>query len=243
MRKSILAQFKIDLYTALERFELNSGGRHNHRPDIVKALDTIEEYIHRAQNPLILLNTIETYIKNYLSGFFQSFFFRDEYQIKKHVLAILNQPEYSLQALSHALYHENEAERLSLYRLISQLEERLKNIESGREDTDLENTTQTHSSEFEDLRSKIKHLEACEQQAHQKISDLENEKWIKAREIIVLQAKIESLSNENNELQKRNKELQEKLEKNLSQFIHQNPIDSEIISKQILQKKNSATLF
>lgn len=212
MRKNILAQFKNDLRTAVENFEKENGGRHNRRLEVSKALDTLEEYIHRAHNPLILLNMIEIYIKNYLTGFLKSFFFRDEYQLKKHLQSILTQPEYSLASLSHSLYHENEVEKLGLYRLISQLEERLRSVESGKEDASFESIEAHGSSDFDDLRAKISHLEEYEKQAHIKISDLENEKWIKEREIIELQAKIQWLSTENGKLQARNQALQEALD-------------------------------
>ncbi len=212
MRDSILANFKQNLTLALEHFEQESGGRHNRRSEISSAINTIEEYISRAQNPLILLNTLEIYIKNYLSGFFKALLFRDEYRLKKCLVEILLQPEYSIQSLSYTLWHEAEVEKLSLYRLISQLEERLRNVESEKEDASPE-IAPINQIEFDDLRSKISYLEECEKQAHIKIVDLENEKWIKEREIIELHAKIELLTNENNKLKERHHAQQEDLKK------------------------------
>lgn len=210
MRESILKNFRTDLRKALENFERESGGRHNRRPEISEAMNTLDEYISRAQNPLILLNMVETYIQKNLSGLFKSLYFRDEYQLKKCLNVVLAKPEYSLSSLSHSLYHENETEKLQLYRLIAQLEERLRNIESGKEDLNVESVEPVSHSDFDDLRAKISHLEECERQAQIKISDLENKKWIDIREIIFLRAKIDLLSSENQKLKEiRETELEE----------------------------------
>ena len=67
-------------------------------------MNAISEYIKLAENPLVLLNTLEVYIKNHLSGLLKSMPFRDQGQTKKEAVAIFLQPEYSLQSLSYTLY-------------------------------------------------------------------------------------------------------------------------------------------
>ena len=56
---------------------------------------------------------------------------------------------------------------------------------------------------------KISHLEECEKQAQFKIAELENEQWLKEREIIALRAKVESLSENLEKMKAENKILKE----------------------------------
>lgn len=244
MREGILQKFKQDLLATLSDFEKESSGRHNRRPEISAAIVALEEYIDRAQNPLTLLNMIEVYIKNHLSGFLKSLAFRDEYKLRKRLLHIFEQPEYTLQSLSHSVYHESEIEKLSLYRLIAQLEERLKQLEREKEQ-EFRNHSGHSSQEFEELREKITVLEAREKEAQIKIEELENEKWLKEREAIALQSKVELLSEENSQLHEQCENLESDLEEmreentRLKQGLHEKQTQQESLK---ITKKAAAHL-
>lgn len=211
MNEKIALSLKFALKTALHTFEEESGGPHNRRPEVAQALKEMSDALEIDMNALALYNWFEHFLLKSLTGGLKSFPFRDEYQLKKRILLILKKPEFSITCISIALYQESEAEKLQLYRLISKLEERLKNIESeseresSREDSD-------HQIEFQKFRGQIRALEEKNRKAEEKIQELEKEKWLKTRENILLSEKTHTLSQENQELREKLKLAQQEIE-------------------------------
>jgi hypothetical protein len=238
MKDTILKEFKSELRKALTIFEKESGGRHHRRPEISSAIDTLCQYIDQTQNAIVLLNALNNFISEHLCGWLKSLPFRDESQLKNRILAVLHKPEFHIQSLCLTLYQESESEKLMLYKLVSKLEERLRQVENESCSENEMSRNPENQKGFEALREKIKILEKDQKNTEEKISDLESEKWLKEREVIILSQKVDCLSKENKtqadhivDLEAENAELKKKLAK--AQLMQPETPEKALIAKSI----------